>query len=193
MIYSFTIYKEEGPLGTTKTLKNTEDNDLTVLGEVDGVTYVHVPFNTDIPEQYPEINFQEATLTDDIVGSLKRQRFASLKKQILRDTLEDEVGDLYDMVADCMKLVEFNIMLTSRLAADYFGTDALTQETKDTYATRNQTFLNGVDSGEIKIRGSIEDVNELFNRLITRYSKIQTIVDDRYLSELKKVGLVGGQ
>ena len=107
--------------------------------------------------------------------------------------MEDEVGDLYDMVADCMKLVEFNIMLTYRLAADYFGTDALTQETKDTYATRNQTFLNGVDSGEIKIRGSIEDVNEMFNRLITRYSKIQTIVDDRYLSELKKVGLVGGQ
>lgn len=192
MIYSFTIYKEEGPLGTTKTLRNTEDNDVTTLGEVDGVTYAFVPDSVEVPEQPTEIDFKQAILNDDIINELKQQKYAKLKKDILREHLTTEIGDVQDMLADCMKLVEFNIMLTSRLAADYFGTDPMTQTTKDRYSQRNQDFLNGVDSGSVKIRGSMEDVDQMFGRLIGRYSKIQEIVDQKYISELKKVGLMDG-
>jgi len=190
MIYSFTIYKEEGPLGTTKTLINTEDSDFELLGEVNGVSYAYLPDNITPPQQYNDINFQSTEPTDEVLKQLKLQRFAKTKKIILQDKITDEVGDVYDMMADCMKLIEFNIMLTSRLAADYFGTSPLEGDTRTEYANRNQSFLDQVGSGNILLRGDIENVDLMFERLMLRYSNIQNIVDTEYISELKRVGLI---
>ena len=191
MICSYTAIKTEGPTGGLSTIVLSEDEDeIVTLGTIDSVTYIYTPKELS-QEQPVDIEFKSnVTLSFDEKEELKRQSYAQMKKGVLRKEL-DSVGDVHDMIADCMKLIEFNIMLTSRLAADYLGTNEMTDETKQTYSQRNQQFLDSVDSGQVNIRGNIEDVNEMFQRLMVRYSKIQDIVDDSYIKDMKKIGLIG--
>jgi len=188
VICSYVTYKESGPSGTSFTIRTNEEENVTTLGTIDGVTFIHTeePLLLDQPN---EISFQsDVELTEFQKEELKTQSYIRMKKDVLRDKL-DSIGDLHDMVADCMKLIEFNIMLTSRLAADYLGTSEMSDLTKQTYSARNQLFLDSVESGDIKIRGNIEDVDKMFGRLMVRYTQIQTVVEDYYISELKRVGL----
>lgn len=189
MIYSYKPHKITGANGTTITHRNTEDNDITTLGEIGGVVYLHIPDGVQLPEQPPEIALTEVTLTSEQKQELRHQSVAILKRNELRTSIDTDVGDVQDLLADCMKLIEMNIMLTSRLAADYFGTTVLDKATKDLYAQRNQTFLDSVDNGHLLIRGAIEDVTEMQSRLMTRYSKINHLVKDKYIDELSKMGL----
>gem|GEM_PF-4183716 len=50
--------------------------------------------------------------------------------------------------------------------------------------------MDQVGSGNILLRGDIENVDLMFERLMLRYSNIQNIVDTEYISELKRVGLI---
>lgn len=189
MIYTYTPHKTEGASGTTITHRNTEDNEITTLGQLNGLTYIHIPNGVTLPEQPSEITLTEVTLTSEQQQELRTQSIGRLKRSELRQSINTNVGDVEDLIADCMKLIEMNIMLTSRLAADYFGTAVLDQTTKDLYAQRNQTFLDSVDNGHLLIRGTIEDVTEMQSRLMARYSKINHLVKDKYIGELSKIGL----
>ena len=189
MIYSFTKYQETGPTGTTKTLRNTEDNELVILGTVGSKTYVHVPSKVTVPEQPQEINFQEDTITPEVREQLKKQPFTEMKKTLLRSKIEVEVGDIHDLLADCMKLIEFNTMLTTRLAADYFGSVPMDQATKDRYSMKVQTLLENVDNGNVQLRGNYDSVDGMFEKMMERYTYIQTIVKEQYIDLLKEVEL----
>jgi len=64
MIYSYTPHTTTGPNGAILRFRNTEDQDATVLGEIDGATIVHVPDGVTMPEQPAEIGWKQVTLTD---------------------------------------------------------------------------------------------------------------------------------
>ena len=193
MIYAYELYKTDGAYGTTlrhvsPTVEDGEQN-ITVLGTIGDTTFVHVPETLTLPDQPEEINFREVVITDDQKEELRKQALVQLKKQTLRDHIESDVGDVHDLVADCMKLIEFNLMLTSRLAADYFETSPMDDETKAVYSQRNQAFLDSVGTGDITLRASFEDANEMMLRLMHRYSHIQDLVKEEYVDQLKQIGL----
>lgn len=193
MIYAYEIYKTEGPYGTT--LRHVEptveegEAGVIVIGEIEGTTFVHVPETVSLPAQPEEINFRAVELTEQQKEELKKQAMVMLKKDVLRKHIEKDVGDIHDLVADCMKLIEFNLLLTSRIAADYFGTDVMDDQTKQVYAQRNQTFLDSVNQGNVTLRGSFEDANEMLVKLMTRYSHIQDMVKAEYIDHLNEIGL----
>ena len=192
MIYTFKEVRTTGPTGTHLRFKQDQENSCTELGKINELHYVFIP--DDIAEdllanQHEECEVTLVNLTPEIKEQLKRNRYFQIQKQVTRTDINTEIGDVYDLIADCMKLIEMNIMLTSRLAADYFGTTALDEPTKDIYAQRNQAFLDSVDNGQLLIRGAIEDVTEMQARLMTRYSTINHIVKEKYIDELAKIGL----
>lgn len=193
MIYAYELYKTEGAYGTTlrhvpPTTEEGEQN-ITVLGDIEGTTFIHAPDTLILPEQPEEINFREVVLTDTQKEELKKQALVSLKKETLREHIEKDVGDVHDLVADCMKLIEFNLLLTSRLAADYFETSPMDAETKTVYSQRNQAFLDSITNGDVTLRGSFEDANEMMLRLMQRYSHIQDLVKEEYVDQLTQIGL----
>jgi len=65
MICSFTTHITTGPNGAILRFRNTEDQDATVLGEIDGATIVHVPDGVIMPDQPAEIGWAEITLSGD--------------------------------------------------------------------------------------------------------------------------------
>lgn len=193
MIFKYSKITTDGPFGTVIQHRQVEDETetqlVTVLGEIDNEIYIHVPSDDVLTDQPEELNFTQVTMTNELKDKLKEQSLVTMKKNNVRRKIEIEVGDVHDLIADCMKLIELNFVLTSRIAADYFGTAPLPKEIKTVYAQRNQSILDGIDSGQIKLRGSFEDVDSLMGELIVRYSKIQELVNSEYLSELEKIDL----
>ena len=101
----------------------------------------------------------------------------------------EDIGDVYDLIADAMKLIEFNMMLTARLAGDMWGTNPIPEDKKALYAARNKGFLYAVEAGDITLRGDFDDMDTLMATLMSRYSQINEVVRDAYVNELKRVGL----
>ena len=159
----------------------TDEND-TRLGEIDGWHYIH---STEPQEQDERIEWQEVTLTDTEKELLKLQR---PNKNFARMKLED-VGDIQDFIADAMKLIEFNMMLTARLAGDLYGTNPIDAATKEVYKARNKAFLDAVDAGQITLRGDFDNMDVAMARLLERVSKTNQIVRDNYIAEMQRVGL----
>ena len=180
MTYKYKVFTEAGVNGYTLHAKMGEND--TLLGVINGWHYMH----SDAPqEQDVRIEFQEVVLSADEKEQLKAQR---PNKSFARMKLED-VGDMQDFIADAMKLIEFNMMLTARLAGDLWGTNPIEEAKKAEYAARNKAFLDAVEAGAITLRGDFEDMDTVMARLMGRVSTINELVRDHYVSELQKVGL----
>lgn len=185
MIYSYVPYIEEGPNGFT--LRHRDENqEMTEIGVIDSVVYVYSPT---VSTQDERIGWSEVILDEPLKDKLRAGYKAKNHKQFARMKIE-EIGDVYDLLADAMKLIEFNMMLTARLAGDLWGTHPIDTTTKATYADRNGAFLDAVSTGGITLRGDFDDMNVLMNKLMSRYSHINTIVRDHYVDELREVGLL---
>ena len=180
MIYKYKVFTEAGVNGYTLHAKMGDGD--TALGEMNGWHYVH----SDAPlEQDERIEFQEATLSDAEKEALRVKR---PHKEFARMKLES-VGDLQDFVADAMKLIEFNMMLTARLAGDLYGTNPIDPATKEIYKARNKAFLDAVDAGTVTLRGDFDNMDVVMARLLERVSRTNQIVRDNYISEMQRVGL----
>ena len=180
MTYKYKVFTEAGVNGYTLHAKMGEND--TLLGVINGWHYMH----SDAPQEQDErIEFQEVVLSADEKEQLKLQR---PNKSFARMKLED-VGDMQDFIADAMKLIEFNMMLTARLAGDLWGTNPIEESKKAEYAGRNKAFLDAVEAGAITLRGDFEDMDTVMARLMGRVSKVNELVRDHYVSELQRIGL----
>ena len=90
---------------------------------------------------------------------------------------------------DVMKLIEFNMMLTARLAGDLYGTNPIDADTKEVYKARNKAFLDAVDAGAVTLRGDFDNMDVVMARLLERVSKTNQIVRDNYVAEMQRIGL----
>ena len=182
MLFKYKPFIEEGVNGYTLHAKTTETD--TRLGEIDGWSYIH---SNEPQEQDARIEWSDvtATITAEEKELLKLQR---PNKSFARTKLED-VGDIQDFLADAMKLIEFNMMLTARLAGDLYGTNPIDPATKEVYKARNKAFLDAVDAGAITLRGDFDNMDVVMARLLSRVSKTNEIVRDNYVAEMQRVEL----
>jgi len=184
MIYAYKPYIETGPDGFSLFHKD-EEQVMTRLGEIDEIVFV---YSSTLSIQDERLGWGEVILSDMQRAELKTQMMAQNKKAFARMKVED-IGDVYDLIADAMKLIEFNMMLTARLAGDIWGTNPIPEDKKALYAARNKGFLDAVEADAITLRGDFDDMDTLMARLMSRYSQINEVVRDVYVSELKRVGL----
>ena len=186
MIYKYKRYLEEGVNGFVLMLKGTQEVQPSYLGEIDGWEYAYLP---EAVEQDERIQSSIVELSTTEKEELRKQRFTDVRKLAARSHINSDIGDVYDLVADAMKLIEFNMMLTARLAGDLWGTNPIEEAKKAEYAGRNKAFLDAVEAGDITLRGDFEDMDTVMARLMGRVSTINELVRDHYVSELQKVGL----
>ena len=96
-IYKYQRITTPGPNGTVLYYRNNETNDALELAELDDWYYVFVPVEAVLPEQRPEIGWQEVTLTDELKERIKAvsrpcHLIADRMQQMIRGaySLEDE-------------------------------------------------------------------------------------------------------
>ena len=180
MIYKCKIVTVSGVNGYT--LHPYLGDDDIRIGEIDKEVY----FYSEAPQsQHVDLVLEEVVLTDELREQLK----ALLPhKEFVRMKVSD-IGDIEDLIADAMKLIEFNMMLTARLAGDLYGTNPIDTTTKEVYKARNKAFLDAVDAGQVTLRGDFDNMDVVMARLLERVSKTNQIVRDNYVMEMQRVGL----
>jgi len=115
---------------------------------------------------------------------LSKQRKAKLliEKLNLRTQISAQIGDLADLVADLTKRVEFLERLLVRIMYYYLRNEDVPDSIKTQYLPFITEYLNLVDNGKFKTRFDIEQPQQLFDKLITRYTKLTNLVE-QYLQK----------
>lgn len=186
MYYKYKKYIENSPNGVSLDIRGAEDNPVTYLGNLEGWDYAYM---LEATEQDERLQAEVVTLTPEQKDALRSQKYSKVQKSNARYFIDKEVGDAQDLIADAMKLIEFNMMLTARLAGDLWGTNPIDSTTKEAYKARNKAFLDAVEAGAITLRGDFDDMDLVMQRLLGRVSKTNQLVRDNYVSELQRLGL----
>ncbi len=183
-LFKYEKHTTEGPNGTTTHFKSPEssssEEQVTRLCEVGGWLYVSVPSGVEMPDQPEEINWQQVDADSELVEILKRSKPFSIAKIQLRESIEREVGDLHDLVADAMRLNEFVLSLCLRVSHEVLTGDAMSEERRTALTQQTTDALLAIDSGNVLLRGDIEDPSNMLQRLMSRYSRITELVRDEY-------------
>lgn len=182
-LYKYQQHVTQGPNGAALDFRNAIVEDApraTYLGEIEGWRYVSVPDDAQMPEQPEEIQWQAVDATPDLVEKLKRSRPMRIAKGVVRERIEEEVGDLHDLVADCMRLCEFSLALSLRVSHEVFSGEQMAPEVRQAYAERVQTVLGAMDSGDVVLRGDLEDPDAMIMRLMERYTRISQLLANVY-------------
>jgi len=93
-IYKYQRVTTPGPNGTVLYFRNTEDNACIELAEVDGWHYVFAPAEAVLPEQRPEIEWQEVALTDTLKEQIKT---ASRPCHLIADRMQQMIRASYSL------------------------------------------------------------------------------------------------
>jgi len=70
-IYKYKKIKASNPNEPTLIFKNDDENTVTELGHINGWEYVSIPDITTIPAQHVEIEWQQPTLTPELIKKIK--------------------------------------------------------------------------------------------------------------------------
>lgn len=180
-VYKFTQITETGPNGSTKSYKNTESNEIQFIGSLNGEQYISVPDSVVLPAQ--EVTLIEVTDID----LLKTLQLPRLQKESFRNKLELEVGDVQDLLADCMKMCEFALVLSSRIANEVLSGTQMPEPQRSAYTARVAAFVGALDSGLVKLRSDSENPADMMMRLMTRYTKLNALYETEYKANIDKI------
>jgi hypothetical protein len=187
MIYKYKKFIENSINGVTLDIKGTELISVTPLGEINGFNYAFLDGEV---EQDSRINAIVIELTKEEKDILKSQMWCKVRKNYLRDKINIEVGDVEDILADSIKMLEINFIQTAKVILDVYGVTPLAIEEKDLLINRSKKLLDSVSSGEILLRSNLENTDDILDKTILRLSKINNMVKDEYIKELEKVNLI---
>ncbi len=91
MIHKYLPIITTGINGTTIRHSSTEENPISILGKIDGYTYIST--QTDLVSQNEELEFIEVVLNDDELNNLKSQRHLKLLDKNTQRKMDDLVKD----------------------------------------------------------------------------------------------------
>lgn len=172
---------------------DTAQDPAVFLGRYGDRVYRYFPDDTDLATlgtQDPDIDFrQEESLSEEVRLSLRAQRTCAFKKDLARERIALDVGDVLDIIADLGQIVEFAVFAVCKLFADKSGAVTLTEDEIKAYGERSAAVLAGVKSGDLLLRSTFETPEKMITTIMPRYSHIQQIVRDYYIKPLEELGL----
>jgi hypothetical protein len=182
MIYSALHVDTTGPNGTSLRPKAADDSSLNYIGERDER---HWYIGAAAADQHAEIDLREEP-DADVSDLIKSSQMAAALKQGLRKQIDEEVGDIYDLLADQSKMLEMIYAMLTRMSVEYFGGTPIPEHTRLQYLARATAVVQAMDSGQAVLRGSFEDMDAVLGTIIERQSRINAIVRDRYVGKVNE-------
>lgn len=158
------------------------------LGEIEGRHFVFSDVELDTVNQPEGIDLKLEEMTPELVNKIKKSRFVTIKKDALRSMIDNDVGDIYDILADAMKLIEFNLNVTALLAKEVFSEEKLSGQDKEDCMNHVSRFHPLMTSDEMTLRMDYTNTANELSKILTRYSNTQKLVRDEYVEDLKRYG-----
>lgn len=188
-IYKYQPQVESGANGTVIRYQNTENEDIIYLGGLDGWSYVSAPNDTTIPDQPPEINWQQVTSKEEKERLRQKLRTFQNSRHLAEAQIKTEVGDHSDLIADLAKRIGMVERLVMRMAYFLLSGQEISQEVKDAYYPLVESYIQAVDDGLVEDRVDLESNIRLQEVLTERFNQISHIVDDVHLRRVReKIG-----
>jgi hypothetical protein len=184
-IYKYQPQVEPGANGTVIRYQNTENEDITYLGDLDGWSYVSAPNDTTIPDQPNEINWQQVTSKEKKEKLRQKLRTFQNSRNLADAQIKTEVGDHSDLMADLAKRIGMVERLVMRIAYFLLSGQEISQEVKDAYYPLVESYIQAVDGGLVEDRVDLESNVRLQEVLTQRFDKIAQIVDDVHLRRVR--------
>ncbi len=177
MHYKYKKVITTGANGTTLVHKQTEENPIMTLGEIDEYIYI---YTLELGEQHEELEFAEVTLTDDELEALKSQRFIQQSKKGARAKIR-HIKDLEDDLVDQKQLIQF-------MARGFAGLWlSLPDEIKDNnpYRDNFNQFSQVIVDANLRLDLE-ENQGTKIAKIIADESRFADIVKEEYLSKLNE-------
>lgn len=180
-VYKYTPVITPGPIGNIKHFNNTADGEIKIIGRIANEVFIQVPDDVTLPEQ-------ELTLTQVVdVDLVKSLELPKLEKEKFRRKIELEIGDVQDLLADCMKMCEFALVLSARVGNEVLQGVQIPEPTRSAYAQRVAMFVGALDSGLVRLRTDQEDPQDMMNRIMSRYTRINQLYESEYKAQIDRL------
>lgn len=181
MIYSCLHIDTTGPNGTQLRPRPAEDNELIYIGEISDR---HFYVGTVGDNQPADIDLRTETMTYEISALIKKSKLASAKKQAVRKDIEENVGDLHDLIADQSKTIEFLFVLVARMAEEFLGGSVIPEAKRTEYLARIQAVTAALDANTITLRGDFTNPDVMLEEVMGRTDAINKIVKSKYAEKI---------
>lgn len=103
---------------------------------------------------------------------------AQKRKLDIRKAIDEQVGDVYDLLADTNKRLGMLERFCMRLFAKLFANRAMDPVKEAEYIAMMMAYLDAVDAGVAIDSADLEDNNLLFQKLMDRVTQIAGIVQN---------------
>lgn len=145
------------------------------LGHAAGLDWFRLPAGASAPEE------ARAPAEEEVEVALLELPAIRRLKEAARRRIEREVGDLHEILADQARQIEALTALVARMATDYLGGAAMSEETKAAYLARVESIVSALDSGSLTLRGDMEGPDAMILRILGRANRINEIIAEDYL------------
>ena len=131
----------------------------------------------------------ESGYRDLTTEEIRTQNMAKnlLLKMDVRKNIENNVGDLADLVADLSKRIDLVERMAVRMAYYVYQGLSVPTELRDAYLPLIQDAVTRWDEGTLIARNDIEDPADIQAKLVVRSNKITEIIRDDYLAKLEPI------
>jgi len=106
-----------------------------------------------------------------------------INKLRARFLIDEQIGDVYDLIADLSKQVYLLTGIVTSMYANQYLNYTISETNKTNYDTYCYTYRQLVDNGEYKDRADLENPEELVSKLLARNKQIASIVKSEYLDK----------
>jgi len=145
---------------------------------------INFEYDTELIEGLKLINISEEQIPADKKSSyIKANNF--INKLRARFLIDEQVGDVYDLVADLSKQINILTGLVVRMYSHLELGINYPEQIKQNYDSFVNMYRTMVDNGEYKDRADLEDAGELVTKLMERNMVIAEIVKTEYLDKKK--------
>ncbi len=183
-IYSALHIDTTGANGTQLRPKQEENSTLSYIGEITGRHYY---IGLAGIEQHTEIDLRQEQSSDAIDALIKGSQLAKAGKQSLRRDIENNIGDVHDLLADQAKTIEFLFVMVARMAEEFLGGAAITPATRTEYLARVQSITGALDAGAVTLRGDFTQPDKMLTEVLGKTDAINKMVKAQYVDKINEL------
>ena len=104
----------------------------------------------------------------------------TLKKLNIRASVESEVGDVYDLIADMSKQISLLEKVVYESLNDLFTSDVVSQTIKDKYSSMVTSNVTNINDDDKKDTSDLETESDIISKTATRKNTIYNIKKTEY-------------
>lgn len=125
----------------------------------------------------PESELRDLT-TEEL--ALQTEANKMLKKFNIRSSIESEVGDVYDLLADMSKQISLLEKVTYETINDLFNSGSVTQETINKYTAMVTSNVTNINDTTKKDTTDLEITSDIIDKTATRKNNVYNIKKSEY-------------